>query len=408
MRAFYAEEQKRHDPQAFLSSGSPRPNPEKPARVDLLLEGLSAAGCSVERPEAYGLAPIAAVHTPEYLAFLETIHARWLRIEGASAEVIPNIHPLGRDASYPASAVGQAGYHMADTACPISAETFASACFSAWSATAAADAVLSGEPAAYALSRPPGHHAFADVAGGFCFINNAAVAAERLRGAAGRVAIVDVDLHHGNGTQGIFYARGDVLTVSVHADPARFYPFFWGHAHERGSGAGRGCNLNLPLPQKTGDDGFLEALEAGLRRVRSFRARRPGHRPWPRRVRRRPVRRPRRLDRRVRPHRRGARWHRPADSNRPGGRLSVHGARPEPHLLPDRIRKPANRTTSLIARSNGARTILATIVRGRRRLPRRFQSAAISGCPARDSRPRRSGKQVERVRNLEFSDRLIC
>ena len=270
MKAFYAEEQRRHDPQAFLSSGAPQPNPEKPARLDLLLDGARAAGCTVERPAAYGLGPIAAVHRPEYLAFLETIHERWLRIEGASAEVIPNIHPLGRDASYPASAVGQAGYHMADTACPISAETFSSACFSAWSATAAADAVLAGAPAAYALSRPPGHHAFADLAGGFCFINNAAVAAERLRRSAGRVAIVDVDLHHGNGTQGIFYARGDVLTVSVHADPARFYPFFWGHAHERGSGAGLGCNLNLPLPRKTGDDGFLEALEAGLRRVRSF------------------------------------------------------------------------------------------------------------------------------------------
>ena len=124
MKAFYAEEQRRHDPQAFLSSGAPQPNPEKPARLDLLLDGARAAGCTVERPAAYGLGPIAAVHRPEYLAFLETIHERWLRIEGASAEVIPNIHPLGRDASYPASAVGQAGYHMADTACPISAETF--------------------------------------------------------------------------------------------------------------------------------------------------------------------------------------------------------------------------------------------------------------------------------------------
>jgi len=270
MKAFYAAEQKRHDPKAFLSSGAPQPNPEQPERAERLLAGARAAGCAIERPRDFGLAPIAAVHTPEYLEFLQNIYARWQRIEGASAEVIPNIHPLARDGAYPASAVGQAGYHMADTACPISAETWESVCWSAWSATAAAEAVMSGEPTAYALSRPPGHHAFADVAGGFCFVNNSAVAAQHLRRSAARVAILDVDLHHGNGTQGIFYARPDVLTVSIHADPVRFYPFFWGHADERGEGAGLGYNFNLPLPRKTGDDGFLEGLDAGIRRIRAF------------------------------------------------------------------------------------------------------------------------------------------
>jgi acetoin utilization deacetylase AcuC-like enzyme len=224
----------------------------------------------VDRPQSFGLGPIAAVHTPEYIDFLERIYERWQRIEGASAEVIPNIHPIARNGTYPASAVGQAGYHMADTSCPISAETFESACWSAWSAVAAADAVLAGERAVYALCRPPGHHAFADVAGGFCFFNNSAIAAQRLRSRAARVAILDVDLHHGNGTQGIFYQRPDVLTVSMHADPIRFYPFFWGHADERGEGLGLGYNLNLPLPRKSGDEAFLEALESGLRRIRAF------------------------------------------------------------------------------------------------------------------------------------------
>lgn len=270
MKAFYAEEQKRYDPRAFLSSGAPQPNPEQPERVERLLAGAKAAGCEIVRPREHGLGPIAAVHTPEYLEFLEHIYPRWQRIEGASAEVIPNIHPLARDGSYPASAVGQAGYHMADTSCPISAETWESACWSAWSAVDAADAVLTGERAAYALCRPPGHHAFADVAGGFCFVNNTAVAAQRLLSRCRRVAVLDVDLHHGNGTQGIFYARADVLTVSIHADPVRFYPFFWGHRDERGEGPGLGCNLNLPLPRKTGDDGFLAALDAGLRRIRSY------------------------------------------------------------------------------------------------------------------------------------------
>ncbi len=132
--------------------------------------------------------------------------------------------------------------------------------------------MLGGAASAYALCRPPGHHAFADLAGGFCFMNNTAIAAERCVRAGRRVAILDVDLHHGNGTQGIFYARGDVLCVSIHADPARYYPFFWGHAHERGEGAGLGANLNLPIPRGTGDDGFLEALGPGLARIRSFAA----------------------------------------------------------------------------------------------------------------------------------------
>ena len=139
MKAFYAEEQKRHDPKAFLSSGAPQPNPEQPERVERLLAGAKAAGCTIERPQNYGLGPIAAVHTPEYIEFLQHIFERWRRIEGASEEVIPNIHPIARDGAYPASAVGQAGYHMADTACPISAETFDSACWSAWSAVAAAE-----------------------------------------------------------------------------------------------------------------------------------------------------------------------------------------------------------------------------------------------------------------------------
>jgi len=270
VRAFYADEQKRHDPKAFLSSGAPQPNPEQPERVERLKTGAIAAGCSIERPREHGLGPVAAVHTPEYLDFLEHIFERWQRIEGASAEVIPNIHPLARTGSYPASAVGQAGYHMADTACPISKDTWNSALWSAWSAVDAAEAVLSGEPAAYALCRPPGHHAFADVAGGFCFVNNSAVAAQVLRRHAARVAILDVDLHHGNGTQGIFYTRPDVLTVSIHADPVRFYPFFWGHADERGEGPGLGYNLNLPLPRKSGDDSFLEALQSAFRRIGSF------------------------------------------------------------------------------------------------------------------------------------------
>src|SRR5690606_7790065 len=152
-------------PRHFLSSGAPQPNPEVPERVKRLLAGARAAGLEEIVPEDAGLAPLAAVHTPEYLTFLETIYIRWQRIPGASVEVIPNVHPDRRDFAYPASAVGQAGYHMADTACPISADTWESVYWSAQTAAHAARLVAGGALAAYGLSRPPGHHAFADLAG---------------------------------------------------------------------------------------------------------------------------------------------------------------------------------------------------------------------------------------------------
>jgi len=272
MKAIFDERQWRHDPRHFMANGVVLPSPEQPERIARLRSGAEAAGCTFTAPSDHGPGPVAAIHTPEYLVFLETIHERWRRIEGASEEVIPNIHPDRRDVSYPRSAVGQAGYHQADTACPISGGTWEAAYWSAQTALTAADLVLGGERAVYALSRPPGHHAFADLAGGFCFLNNAAIAAEYLRGNGLRPAILDVDVHHGNGTQGIFYARADVLTVSIHADPVRFYPFFWGHAQERGEGAGLGCNLNLPLPRGTGDDAYLDTLGTALARVRAFGA----------------------------------------------------------------------------------------------------------------------------------------
>ncbi len=264
------ERQRRHYPRHFLVSGAPQPNPEVPERLDRLLAAARNAGHEPVEPADHGLGPIAAVHTPEYIQFLSGIYERWTRIEGAAEEVVPNIHPDRRGAGYPRSAVGQAGYHMADTACPIGADSWESIRWSANSAVSAAQHVLAGARAAYALARPPGHHAFADTAGGFCYVNNTAVAATVLRREHARVAVVDVDLHHGNGTQGIFYRRADVLTVSIHADPVRFYPFFWGYAGERGDGPGLGYNLNLPLARGSGDTAFLEALDRAIARVGAF------------------------------------------------------------------------------------------------------------------------------------------
>ncbi|MDX1711479.1 MAG: histone deacetylase family protein [Rhodovibrionaceae bacterium] len=270
MKIVFSEKHDIHYPRHFLVNGALEDNPEVPERAGALLDAARADGHDIVAPEDYGRGPIADVHTAEYLDFLSRIYMRWQRIEGASEEVIPNIHPNGRAGGYPASAVGQAGYHMADTACPIGDGTWEAACESANVAVHAAIQVLNGADAAYALCRPPGHHAFADMAGGFCYLNNSAIAAQYLRRSVNRVAILDVDLHHGNGTQGIFYERPDVLTVSLHADPVRFYPFFWGYAEERGTGPGLGFNLNVPLVRGTGDDDYVKAMAPALRRIVAF------------------------------------------------------------------------------------------------------------------------------------------
>lgn len=272
MKAVFDQRQWVHDPKHFMANGKVLPNPEQPKRIEVLHAGAEAAGCEFQAPVDAGLGPIGAVHSPEYLTFLKNIYTRWQRIEGAGEEVIPNIHPARRTDGYPKSASGQSGFHQADTACPIAKGTWEAAYWSAQSAITGADLITGGEQNAYVLSRPPGHHAFGDLAGGFCFLNNSAIAAERLRSSGLRPAILDVDVHHGNGTQGIFYDRDDVLTVSVHADPERFYPFFWGFGQERGEGRGLGYNLNLPLARGTGDEMFLKTLDTALERVSNFGA----------------------------------------------------------------------------------------------------------------------------------------
>lgn len=272
MKTFFDDRQWAHDPKHFMQNGVARPNPEQPERIARLTKGAIAAGAQMLPATDHGIAPIGAIHSAEYLSFLQTIHARWLRMEGAGNEVIPNVFPQNRTDSYPASPNGLAGFHQGDTACPIMADTWLSAYWSAQSALSGVDAILAGDHHVYALCRPPGHHAFADMAAGFCFLNNSAIAAQALLNAGRRPVVLDIDVHHGNGTQGIFYERNDVLTVSLHADPAGMYPFFWGHAHERGAGAGLGSNLNLPLPRGTSDDGFMPPLDKALDRITTFGA----------------------------------------------------------------------------------------------------------------------------------------
>ncbi len=259
-----------HHPGAFVSRGRLVESPEKPERAARMLAALQAAGYPELPLRDFGRGPIAAVHSPDYLSFLETGYDAWQGLDGAGAEVVPNVHPGRHFVGRPDHIVGLAGYHMADTAAPLGAGTWAAAYASAQTALTVADMVHQGARAAYALCRPPGHHASADMAGGFCYLNNVAVAADYLCRLTGRVAILDLDVHHGNGTQAIFYQRPDVLFVSLHGDPAQFYPYFAGYGHERGAGAGRGYNHNFPLPPETGDDGFLAALAPALALLSGF------------------------------------------------------------------------------------------------------------------------------------------
>ncbi|WNK19679.1 histone deacetylase family protein [Halomonas piscis] len=274
MQVFYHPDQQRHDPGSFWLQGRPAASPERPLRAELLTRGLTALGLTTTAPDAVDTRRLRErlghVHSPRYLDFLETIHARWQALPNAAETVVPNVHPCGGGTHYPRHPIGQAGWHLHDMACPLGADSHAGILASAATAQAAAESVLGGEPSAYALCRPPGHHAGPERAGGFCFLNNSALAAAVLRERFDRVAILDVDLHHGNGTQDIFYRRGDVWTGSLHADPADFYPFFWGGADETGEGEGLGANVNLPLPLGSDGKRFLAALDRLIESLGDF------------------------------------------------------------------------------------------------------------------------------------------
>ncbi|MBQ1765922.1 MAG: histone deacetylase family protein [Aquincola sp.] len=271
MHVIHSPHHRGHDPQQFIVRGRFQRSNEQPERADRLLQAAQAAGLQPLEPEDFGHGPRAAIHTPEYLHFLATAWERWQALPQASDEVLPNVHPFpGQPFTYPDSLVGQAGYHLGDMACALGRHTWQAAMWSAHCATHGAHLLLQGERAAYALCRPPGHHAYADRANGFTYLNNAAIAAQVLRERHARVAILDIDVHHGNGTQGVFWRRRDVLTVSLHGDPHFCTPFFTGHAHERGEGDGLGFNLNIPLARGTGDAAYRQALAGALQQIRHY------------------------------------------------------------------------------------------------------------------------------------------
>ncbi|HEX9258263.1 MAG TPA: histone deacetylase family protein [Acidimicrobiales bacterium] len=280
MRVVHSPLHERHDPEMIVEFGLRGPAQEVPDRVDRILAALATdARFSFEEPETYGLEPILAVHDPDLVAYLAEAWADWEARPPHGHEAIPDtfLHPALREGMgagrLTRSGAGRLGFWSFDSSTPMVAGTYAAARAAVDCAVTSTDHVLDGEGVAYALCRPPGHHAPRAAFGGFCFFNNVAIAAQHaVSEGAGKVAVLDVDYHHGNGTQQIFYDRGDVLFVSLHADPDRAYPYFTGFADETGSGAGRGTTRNVPLAAGTDDEAFLEHLRRALEAVDAFDA----------------------------------------------------------------------------------------------------------------------------------------
>jgi acetoin utilization deacetylase AcuC-like enzyme len=271
MQVFHHGDSARHDPNRYFRRGAIVDHPEEADRYHRLLKTVRASGHVVREVGDFGLDPIFAVHDVGYVAFLREAWDRRDALPGIDDEILTGHFARPHMHRRPEGLLGLIGLYTADTSTPVRAGTWQAVYGSAQAAVAAADAALA-ETYAYALCRPPGHHAYADSAGGFCYLNNSAIAAERLRGATGgRVAVLDIDVHHGNGTQGIFYARPDVFTVSVHADPADYFPYFAGYADEIGAGPGEGFNRNLPLPQGSGDEPWLAAIADGVVAISSYK-----------------------------------------------------------------------------------------------------------------------------------------
>jgi acetoin utilization deacetylase AcuC-like enzyme len=247
-------------------------SPDRVARVlaEFRRRGFGEPRTAAARPDAQVLG---AIHAPGYLAFLETAWSEWIALDAANAshDILPSVwpHRTMRHDFVPANFSAKVGLHAFDAGSPITSGTWTAACSAAACAVEAAKAVARGEDrCALAATRPPGHHAGRDFYGGYCFLNNAALAAQALLNEGhARVAVLDVDYHHGNGTQAIFEERDDVLTVSIHGDPRTEYPFYLGHAGERGRGRGEGWNLNLPLPKGSGWAQWAQALDRASRAV---------------------------------------------------------------------------------------------------------------------------------------------
>lgn len=256
MRCFWDERQRAHVPTAEFFNGKLHPAAEHEGRVDAILAVLGPT----LTPADAGLEPLLRVHSREYLDLLQEAHREWLAA-GREGDAFPYTFPIvGRRSPNLSRIDARLGQHSFDTSTPIGPATWEACYWSAQTGLAALAAVLEGERSAFAFTRPPGHHAGRDYFGGYSYLNHAAISAEAaLQAGRKRIAILDVDYHHGNGTQDIFAGREEVVFASIHADPATDYPFFWGHAEESG-----GNIINLPLPRGTDWSVYAPALAKAM------------------------------------------------------------------------------------------------------------------------------------------------
>ncbi|WP_257453529.1 histone deacetylase family protein [Archangium lipolyticum] len=266
MKVVHSPLHARHDGGKELHRGELVPCFEMPVRVDYILKAVERVGFEVHEPRPFAPESLLRVHDAGFVEFLRTAHDEW-RAAGKEGFMLPSGFParaLRRD-HIPSGINGKMGYYAFDASTPIVEGTWEAAFAAARCALTAAAWVAEGDKSAYALCRPPGHHAGYSVYGGYCFLNNAALAAQHLRDKGfARVAVLDVDYHHGNGTQDIFWERSDVLFVSIHGTPETEYPYFLGYADERGGGAGEGYTRNFPLPRGTTWTEYSSALGAAM------------------------------------------------------------------------------------------------------------------------------------------------
>lgn len=273
MRTVFSDDHNLHGDLADPRGSDWTPSSECPARANNVLDAIREHGSGeLLAPRHFADECITAIHEPHYVEFLQTAWDEWLAAGGQATNARPDTF-VGRDMRWvPTDTIyGKLGRYSFDATTPFVAGTWQAVRTSANIALTAAELVRQGDSAAFALCRPPGHHAMTDYCGGYCYLNNNSLAAQSfLDNGAGRVAILDVDYHHGNGTQSIFYERDDVLTLSLHADPHVEYPYFLGYVDEAGAGKGQGYNVNYPLPFGTGWDSFSRALDNAIKQVTAY------------------------------------------------------------------------------------------------------------------------------------------
>jgi len=276
MRIFVNRHHHDHDVQSELHEGKMRRSFECPERLDIIMQALAADGHTFDEPSApCPTSILQAVHSTDYLQFLETAWSQWSLEHPGTSDALGFTWPvpgLRRRAVPPKHIDALMGYYSFCVDTGVNAGTWQASVAGAACAHAAAQAALV-EGKAFALTRPPGHHAHADMYGGYCFVNNAAIAVESFRAlGAKRIAVLDIDYHHGNGTQAIYYGSDDVLTISLHADPDMEFPYFLGFADETGIGVGAGKNLNIPMPFGTDYAAWSVGLNKALRAVEAHGA----------------------------------------------------------------------------------------------------------------------------------------